>query len=295
MLLYGGIEIGGTKVICMMGTDPEHILSETRIPTTSPGETLPQVITFFEPAADQLEAVGIGSFGPLDLDPDSSSYGCITETTKTGWAGTDILGPIQSILGLPIGFDTDVNAAALGEQRWGAAQGLDTFLYLTIGTGIGGGALVEGNLLHGLMHPEMGHIPIPHDRNQDPFQGICAYHHDCFEGLASGPALEARWGARAETFSEDHPAWALEAQYVAYAVVNYISILAPQRIILGGGVMQQKHLFPLIRSEVLEILNGYMQVPDIIGDLNHYIVPPALGNQAGILGSIALARKTIGH
>jgi fructokinase len=279
----------------MMGTDPEHILRETRIPTTSPGETLPKVIAFFEPAADQLEAVGIGSFGPLDLDPVSSSYGCITETTKTGWAGTDILGPIQSIFGLPIGFDTDVNAAALGEQRWGAAQGLDTFLYLTIGTGIGGGALVEGNLLHGLMHPEMGHIPIPHDRNQDPFQGICAYHHDCFEGLASGPALEARWGARAETFSEDHPAWALEAQYVAYAVVNYISILAPQRVILGGGVMQQKHLFPLIRSEVLQILNGYMQIPDIIGDLDHYIVSPALGNQAGILGSIALARKTIGH
>ena len=295
MSLYGGIEIGGTKVICMMGTDPEHILSETRIPTTSPGETLPKVIAFFEPSADQLEAVGIGSFGPLDLDSNSDTYGCITETPKSGWAWTDILTPLETAFGLPVGIDTDVNAAALGEQRWGSAQGLDTFLYLTIGTGIGGGALVEGNLLHGLMHPEMDQIAIPHDRNQDPFQGICPYHHDCFEGLASGPALEARWGARAETFSNDHPAWALEAKYVGYAVVSYILTLAPQRVILGGGVMQQEHLFPPIRSEVLDILNGYIQAPGIIGDIDHYIVPPGLGNQAGILGSIALARKTIGH
>jgi len=293
--LYGGIEIGGTKVICMVGTDPEHIVSETRIPTTSPGKTLPKVSAFFEPNADQLEAVGIGSFGPLDLDPNSDTHGFITETPKSGWAWTDVLTPLETAFSLPVGIDTDVNAAALGEQRWGAAQGLRTFLYLTIGTGIGGGAMVEGKLLHGLMHPEMGHIPIPHDRNRDPFEGICPYHNDCFEGLASGPALEARWGARAETLSEDHPAWALEAHYVAYAVVNYISILAPQRVILGGGVMQQKHLFPIIRSEVLEILNGYMHVPEIIRDIDDYIVPPALGTQAGILGSIALARKTIGH
>jgi fructokinase len=194
---------------------------------------------------------------------------------------------------MPIGFDTDVNTAALGEHHWGAAQGLDTYLYLTIGTGIGGGAMVEGNLLHGMMHPEMGHIPLPHDTTQDPFKGVCPYHGNCFEGLASGPALEARWGAPPETFPEEHSIWDLEATYVAYALVNYISILAPQRIILGGGVMQQRQLFPLIRTKVDQILNGYFQVPEITEKIDWYIVPPDLDDRAGILGAIALARKTI--
>lgn len=291
MTLYGGIEAGGTKFVCGVGTGPDDIRAETRFPTTTPNETIGQAIKFFQ-EQEPLTAIGIGSFGPVDPNPSSATYGFITTTPKPEWAQTNFVGALKKVFDVPMGFDTDVSAAALGEHRWGAAQGLDTFIYLTIGTGIGGGAMVEGNLLHGVMHPEMGHIRLPHDWEQDPFEGRCPFHGDCLEGLASGPALEARWGARAETLPAHHPAWALEATYLAHALVNYILTLTPQRIILGGGVMEQPQLFPLVRAKTQALLNGYFQVSEVVEQIEAYIVPPALGNRAGLLGAIALADLT---
>jgi fructokinase len=189
----------------------------------------------------------VASFGPLDLNPRSPTYGCITSTPKPGWSDVDLVRPIRQAFNVPIGFDTDVNAAALAEWRWGAAQGLQSFVYLTIGTGIGGGGLINGQRMHGLIHPEMGHLRIPHDLAGDPFPGACPFHGDCLEGLASGPAFIARWGQPAETLPDDHPAWRLEAQYLSLALVNIICTLSPQRLILGGGVMQRQRLFPLIQ------------------------------------------------
>ena len=293
--MYGGIEAGGTKFVCAVGSGPEDLRGETRFPTTTPEETLNQAIAFFRQQQatldEPLTAIGVAAFGPLDPDPDSPTFGFITPTPKPGWANTDFAGVIRRALRLPVGFDTDVNGAALAEQRWGAAQGLDTFVYLTIGTGIGGGGMAAGRLLHGLLHPEMGHLRVPHDRQADPFPGSCPFHGDCLEGLASGPALEQRWGRQAETLPPDHPAWALEARYLALGLVNIILTLAPQRIILGGGVMQQPLLFPLVRREVQKLLNGYIHAPEILERIDNYIVPPALGNRAGVLGAIALAQN----
>ncbi len=291
MTLYGGIEAGGTKFICAAGSSPDDLRALERFPTTTPEETLAQVIRFFQSLPEPVRAVGIGSFGPLDPDSDSPTYGHITTTPKPGWAHFDLLGAVRSALDVPAAFDTDVNAAALGEHRWGAAQGLDTFLYLTIGTGIGGGAMLAGELLHGLLHPEMGHIRLPHDRERDPFEGICPFHGDCLEGLASGPAMEARWGQRAETLPAEHPAWELEAHYLALGLVNFITTLSPQRIIMGGGVMSHPGLFPRIRAEVQTLLNGYIRSPEITERIEEYIVPPALGGRAGVLGAIALAQQ----
>lgn len=275
-----------------MGTGPDDVRDRTTFPTTTPEATISRALTFFRRWAADLVAVGIGSFGPVDPDPSSPTYGHITTTPKPGWENTDILGRVEAALGVPAGFDTDVNAAALGEHRWGAAQDVDTLVYLTVGTGIGGGAMVTGELLHGLMHPEMGHIRVPHDDMRDPFEGVCPFHGDCLEGLAAGPAIEARWGQPGEALPADHPAWALEAHYLALGLVAFICTLSPQRIILGGGVMQQYQLFPMIRSEVQELLNGYIQVPAITTDaVDDYIVPPALGGDAGVLGAIALAQQ----
>ncbi len=296
MTLYGGIEAGGTKFVCAVGSGPEDIRAEERFPTTTPGETIERAIDFLRPHRLDLTAVGVASFGPVDLDPRSPRYGFITTTPKPGWAQTDIVGAIRRALDLPVGFDTDVNGAALGEHRWGAAQGLNTFIYLTIGTGIGGGGMVGGQLMHGLIHPEMGHILLPHDWEADPFPGICPFHGDCLEGLATGPALEARWGQPADTLPPDHSAWPLEARYLALGLINVICTISPQRIIIGGGVMNQQQLFPMVRMDVQELLNGYVQAPEILEDINAYIVPPALGGRAGVLGAIALAAsgKAIG-
>ena len=296
MQLFGGIEAGGTKFVCAVGTGPERIVDEVRYPTSTPEQAIGKAIAFFRAVQAQghtLQAVGIASFGPVDPRPDSPTFGYVTTTPKPGWAHTDFVGPIRAALNVPVGFDTDVNGAALGEGQWGAAQGLDTFIYLTVGTGIGGGAMVEGRLLHGLMHTEMGHIRIPHDHVADPFPGICPYHGDCFEGLACGPAIEARWQQPGQNLPPDHPAWALEARYIAAALVNYILALCPQRIILGGGVMEQAHLFPLVRREVQTLLNGYVQVPAILDGIDAYIVPPGLGHRAGVLGAIALAQTVV--
>lgn len=297
MSLWGGIEAGGTKFICVVGTGPDDVRDELRFTTSTPEETIARVIAFFQEQHSQigpLEAIGIGSFGPVDPNPDSSTFGFITGTPKPQWSYTDIAGHIHRRLGIPVAFDTDVNAAALGEHRWGAAQGLDTFIYLTVGTGIGGGGMINGKLMHGLLHPEMGHIPIPHDLVVDPFPGCCPFHGDCLEGLACGTALEKRWGQQSEKLSVDHPAWALEAHYLAVALVNFILTISPQRIIIGGGVMRQRKLYPLIRSNVLETLGGYLKVPAILDQIEEYIVPPGLGERAGVLGAIALAQDIYG-
>lgn len=291
MPLYGGIEGGGTKFVCAIGTGPDDIRAEARFDTDVPHTTLAQVETFFGAHRDlgPLSAVGIASFGPIDPDPDSPMFGYVTTTPKPGWAQTDFAGAVHRMLGVPVGFDTDVNVAALGEHRWGAARGLDTFIYLTVGTGIGGGGMANGKLIHGMMHPEMGHIRVPHDHKADPFAGCCPYHGDCLEGLCCGPAIEARWGTPARDLAADHPAWALEAHYLALGVVNLLLPLSPQRIIMGGGVMHQRQLFPMIRDNVQRLLNGYLQVDQVGSQIGEYIVPPELGDRAGVLGAIALA------
>ncbi len=290
--LYGGIEAGGTKFVCAVGTQPDDLV-ETRFPTTTPSETFSRAIEFFkqQSSSERLVAIGIASFGPVDPNPASPTFGYITSTPKPGWGHTDFVGAIKRALDVPIGFDTDVNVAALGEQRWGAAQGLTNFIYLTIGTGIGGGGVMNGQLMHGLIHPEMGHIRLPHDWQADPFPGSCPYHGDCLEGLASGPAIEQRWGQRAETLAEDHPAWDLEAHYISLALSNFICTLSPERLILGGGVMEQPKLLPLIQSEVQKLLNGYVRAPEILERIEQYIAVPALGQRAGVLGAIALAEQ----
>jgi len=296
--LYGGLEAGGTWFTCAVGTGPSDLRAQVRFATTTPDETLRQAIGFFRKQQDELgplAALGIASFGPLDLQPASPNYGFITSTPKPGWPNTDIVGRLQQQFDMPIGFDTDVNAAALGEWRWGSAQGLDTFVYLTVGTGIGGGGLVNRQRLHGLLHPEMGHILLPHDTDADPFPGVCPFHGDCFEGLASGPAIEKRWNSRAESLPPDHPAWELEATYLALAVTTFVYTLSPQRIILGGGVMSQPHVFPTLRVQVQRRLNSYVQAPAILEEIDSYIVPPAFGAQAGVLGAIALAIEAEAH
>ncbi len=292
-ILYGGIEAGGTKFVCAVGSQPDDLREMTRFHTTTPDETIRQAVAFFRAHQQQskIAAIGIASFGPIDLHPQSATFGYITSTPKPGWANTDLRGAIHRALDVPVAFDTDVNGAALGEYRWGAAQWLDTFVYLTIGTGIGGGGLVRGQLMHGLVHPEMGHIRLPHDWQADPFPGACPFHGDCFEGLANGPSIEMRWGSRGEMLPPDHPAWTLEARYVALALTDYICTLSPQRFILGGGVMKQAQLFPMVRRQVQQLLNGYVQAREILQRIDEYIVPPALGDKAGVLGAIALASQ----
>jgi fructokinase len=293
-MLYGGIEAGGTKFVCAVGSGPDDLRAMDRFPTTSPAETLDRAAAFFRRAQTEhgaLWAIGIASFGPIDPNRVSPSYGHITTTPKPGWAHTDFAGRVAQALGLPVAFDTDVNGAALAEWRWGAGRGLQSVLYLTIGTGIGGGAVIDGAPLHGLLHPEMGHIRIPHDRTRDPYPGHCPYHGDCLEGLACGPAIEARWGQPAEQLAPDHPGWALEAEYLAQALANLVCTLSPQRIILGGGVMDQPQLWPLMRTRLRELLADYIASPATTTEIDSYVVPPELGNRAGVLGAIALAER----
>jgi fructokinase len=279
----GAVEAGGTKFVCAVGSGP-HDLIRTTFPTTTPGETLGQAIEFFKDRGSPLAAVGVASFGPVDLDAQSTTFGFITSTPKPGWSNVDICGVLQRGLGVPVAFDTDVNGAALAEARWGAARGLDNILYVTVGTGIGGGALVNGSPVHGLVHPEMGHILIPQDP-EDPFSGACPFHGNCFEGLASGLAMELRWGAKAEALAFDHPAWGLEARYLAVGLANLVCVLSPRRIVIGGGVMRNLELIPKIRENLRDLLNDYVRAPEI--------VPPLLGGDAGVLGGIALAERSL--
>lgn len=291
--LVGGIEAGGTKFVCAIGTGPDDVRAIERFPTTSPEETLQRTIQFFKDQSTDLgpvASIGVGSFGPVDPHLNSSTFGYVTSTPKPGWKDTDVVGPLRNALGVPVAFDTDVNAAALGEWRWGAAKKLDCFIYLTIGTGIGGGGMINGHLMHGLIHPEMGHVRIPHDLTRDPYPGHCPFHGDCLEGLAAGPAIGERWGQPAEEFPNDHPAWELEAEYLAYALVNFLCTLSPQRIIIGGGVMRP-HLFKPVRKKVQELLAGYVDSTSITDAIDTFIVPPGLDSQAGVLGAIALGQR----
>jgi fructokinase len=291
--VYGGIETGGSKWECALGTGPEDLRATETVPTTTPGETIDRVVAFFE-REGPVDAIGIGSFGPLDGKVASPTWGHITTTPKPGWAHTDVGQEIRRRLSVPVVFDTDVNAAALGEHVWGAAQGLDTFCYITVGTGIGGGGMSGGKLLHGLVHPEFGHLRIPHDRDADPFAGVCPYHGDCWEGLASGRAIEARWGRSAAALGEDEAVWQLEARYLALGLVCVICILSPERIVLGGGVMHEPRLLPLIHGEVSALMNGYLDHASIGDGIADYVTLPRLGSRSGVLGGIALARTNAG-
>jgi len=277
-----------------------NIWQRLSIPTTTPEETLKKALDFFRPKSlsalrvpdpsYKIQAMGIASFGPIDLRKDSPTYGNITTTPKPGWAYTDLVTPIRDGFGIPVGFDTDVNGAALGEQGYGAGKGLTSLVYFTVGTGIGGGALVNGEPIHGLVHTEMGHFPVERHPD-DKYEGICAYHKDCLEGLATGPSIQARWGAPGSQLPVDHAAWEMEAYYLAQAVCDVVYALSPQRIIMGGGVMHQAHLFPLIRQKTLKRLNGYVQSPVILKHIDTVIVPPGLGDDAGIMGALELARR----
>lgn len=291
--LYGGIEAGGTKFICVVASGPGHIVEEVRFPTTTPEETLGKAIQFFRPfvSSGRISSIGVGSFGPLDLNPESSTYGFITPTPKPHWSNTDVRGALQRGLNVPIALDTDVNAAGLGESVWGSSKGFDPSLYLTIGTGIGGGYIKDGKPLLGLLTPEMGHLLIPHSRELDPFNGSCPFHGDCFEGLASGPAIEKRLGIAGANVPETDAFWDIEADYIASALMNYILVLSPKKIILGGGVMQRQFLFAKIRHRVQELLNDYVSSKSVLENIEEYIVPPGLGNQSGSLGAIALAMQ----
>lgn len=288
MRYVGAIEAGGTKFNCAVVGSDRSVARETRIPTTTPSETLGRVVEFFRASEVPFDALGVSSFGPVDLNRASPHYGYITTTPKLAWRNADLLGPLAAF-GVPVAFDTDVNGAAYGEYRFGAAKGLDTFVYYTIGTGIGGGGMVGGRLMHGLTHPEMGHMMLPHDTVADPFPGCCPSHGDCFEGLASGPALEQRWKTDPSRLDIDHPAWQLEAYYIALALANTVVVLSPQKIVLGGGVMQNEFLFPLVRSKLGKILNGYVQHHMILEEIDSFVVPPGLGTSSGVFGAAALA------
>ena len=292
MKLFGGIESGGTKFVCSVGRNPDHIISKICFPTTNPTETIQKTIEFFAPYSmrNELASVGIASFGPVDLNPDSETYGFITTTPKPGWQQVDLYGEIQKALKVPIAFDTDVNAAAFGEKYWiPENQPLDPLIYITVGTGIGVGVIINGSPLHGLIHAEAGHIAIPHDWKKDPFPGVCPFHGDCLEGLASGISMNKRWGQRPETLSNSHPAWDLEAEYIALALVNLIYAYSPQKIILGGGVSQHPGFHQSVRHKVIKINNGYVNSIFISEKIDDYIFPPALGNRSGVLGAIAMA------
>jgi fructokinase len=290
--LIAAIEAGGTKFNCAVGRGPNEILASTRIATTTPRQTLDAVLRFFAGAKAKhggFAAMGVGCFGPVDLDEASESYGSITSTPKRGWQNTDIVGALKARFRVPIGFDTDVNGAVLGEYYWGAGQGLDPLVYLTVGTGVGGGVLIGGKPHHGLLHPEIGHlqVPAPKGSNKD---GHCPFHRHCVEGYVSGPAIAARWGVSAEKMPADSPAWNEVAEVLAALCVNLTLTLSPRRIILGGGVMKQTHLLPLIQGQFKSILNGYLRAPELGPKLDHYLVAPMLGDEAGLIGALALGR-----
>jgi fructokinase len=288
-VIFGGVEAGGTKWVLAVGSSPDDLKDVTVIPTTSPDATLNRVGEFFD-RHPEVTAVGVGSFGPVDLRKGSPRYGMITTTPKAGWPNTDVAGFLGARLKVPIAIDTDVNAAALGEGGWGAARGVETFCYITVGTGIGGGIVVHGQPLHGLLHPEFGHMRIPHHRIRDPFPGICPYHGDCLEGLASGEALRVRLDGQLAPCL-DAETLALEAEYLALGLLNVVATLSPQRIILGGGVMNEPTLLPLVRQHLAELAGGYFDAPELSAPgIDSFVVAPALAGLSGVLGAFELAR-----
>jgi fructokinase len=288
--LFGAVEAGGTKFVCAIGDETGAILSESRFPTTDPAATLAAVRGFFtEHRAHRLTAIGVGSFGPLILDRTSAKYGCIGKTPKAGWADVELAGMLAREFSCPVGFDTDVNAAALAEYRWGAGQETASLVYLTVGTGIGGGVLVDGVPLHGLMHPEIGHVRPRRHLLDSRFPGVCPFHGDCMEGLASGPAIVARSGSELSQLDSAHDQWEIQADYLGQLCAQLVLTLSPQRIVMGGGVMAQERLFPAIRQRMQHWLGGYIDSAETLEDVDRYVVPPALGARAGILGAIGLA------
>ena len=290
-MLIGGIEAGGTKMVCAVGDENGVIKDRTSFPTRQPEETFADMIAYYRNW--DIQALGIGCFGPLDLNRQSRTYGYITKTPKPGWGNCDIVGAFKDALGVPVGFDTDVNGAVLGEVTWGAAKGLDSAIYITIGTGVGVGVYVNGGLLHGLVHPEGGHILlIRHPK--DTYEGKCPFHKNCVEGLAAGPSIEARWGKKAAELADRDEVWEMEAYYIAQAITDYIFSYSPQKIILWGGVMHQEKLFGMVRKEVLNLLNGYVAHEMITEHIDQYIVPPALGEDPGIMGAIKRRLDALG-
>jgi fructokinase len=283
---YGGVETGGSWCVCALGAGPDRIEALEKFPTASPRETVAEVVDFFH-RHGRPRALGVAAFGPIELDPASASWGTLGATPKPGWTGWPLGPALHDALGVPVVAETDVGAAALGEWRWGAGRGCDTLGYLTVGTGIGAGLLVGGAPTHGLLHPEVGHIRVPHDRDRDPFDGACPFHGDCWEGLAAGPAIAERWGMAADRLADDHPAWELEAEYLALGILSIVLIASPQRVIAGGGVIERAGLLERVRVRLPELLAGYPPGPQIAADPG-YLVGPALGDDAGVLGAIAL-------
>lgn len=288
-MYIGALEAGGTKMVCAIGDEKGNILDRISLPTQKPEETIPKIIDYFRDY--DIKALGIGCFGPIDIKKESKTYGYITTTPKLDWRNYDIVGAFKETLQVPIGFDTDVNASALGEATWGITQGMENSIYITIGTGIGTGIIVGGKLLHGMLHPEAGHILLNRHK-EDHYEGKCPYHKSCFEGLASGPAIEMRWGEKAYELTLRQDVWEMEAYYIAQAIVNYILILSPQRIVLGGGVMHQEHLMPLIRTQVKNLLSGYLDTEEL-NEVEQYIVLASLNDNQGILGAIKLGLDAI--
>lgn len=292
-MLIGALEAGGTKMVCSIGTPQGGVLQRASFPTVSPEATIPQIVGFL--SKFEIAALGIGSFGPLDLNPDSPTYGNITLTPKLEWKGYPLLAELKRQLGVPAAIDTDVNAAALAEYEMGAGRGLSSVLYVTVGTGIGGGLVIGGQMIHGLVHPEIGHMILAPQEGDPMPDGICPFHRHCLEGLASGPAIEKRWGLSAKLMSEDHPAWELEATYLAQMCANMIVTVSPEVIVLGGGVMQQAHLFPRIREKTRALLGGYVASSRLDeGEIDAYIVPPQLGINSGVTGALLLGAKAVG-
>ena len=285
----GALEAGGTKMVCAIGDEKGNIEERVSIPTKTPEETIPLLIDFIKQR--NIDALGIGCFGPLELNPKAEKYGYITTTTKLAWRNFDFLGSMKNALQCPVGFDTDVNGSVLGEVTFGQAKGKSCALYLTIGTGIGAGIYIEGKLLHGMLHPEAGHVLITR-KETDIYEGKCPYHKNCLEGLASGPAIEGRYGKKATDLAEEEDVWDLEADYIAQALTGYILTLSPEIIILGGGVMHQMQLFPLIRKKVTEYLGGYVNTEEL-SDMEHYIVPASLHDDQGIMGCLELGRRAL--
>jgi fructokinase len=293
--LIAAIEAGGTKFVCAIGTGPHDLRDVTRIPTTTPEETLGGVNRFLTMARSKygsFAAIGIGSFGPIDLDKNSETYGYITSTPKPGWQFTKVVPMLHDRYKVPVAWDTDVNAAVLGEYLWGAGQGIDPLIYITVGTGVGGGVLVNGQLLHGLLHPEIGHLMVPPPRNSSAIQQAChcPFHKSCVEGYVSGSSLASRWGVKADALPPDHPAWEEVADVMAHALMNLTLSLCPKRIILGGGVMSQEHILPLIRGQLHKLNNNYLRVPELGRNIDDFIVAPGLGARSGLLGALALGK-----
>jgi len=286
--LFGGVETGGTWCVCALGTGARDVVALEQFPTGGPEETLGRIVDFFR-SGPAPAAIGVGSFGPVDLNSASPTWGHVTTAPRPGWQHTPVAPALRERLGIPVVFDTDVNAAALGEHRWGAGRGVESFCYLTVGTGIGAGLLIGGRPLHGLLHPEVGHIRVPRDWARDPFAGSCPFHGDCWEGLASGEAIAQRWQVSPEELPDDHPAWALEAEYLALGILTIVLIASPQRVIAGGGVMERRLLLPQVRRRLRELLAGYLETPLLGEGIDNYLVAPELGDSAGVLGAIALA------